>query len=119
MAGLCCCTTPRSSKAKRAAAKTHAPLLTPPPPVRLPGPLTMNPVDSPYASISGHSSNPASSTLPPVPPAIVQIDPVELGQLVVEDSDSDDELESRPQSKGTSTLQLVRTHIRRHLSQDS
>ena len=47
------------------------------------------------------------------------VGPVDLGQLVVEGSDSDDGLEPAAPSKSTSTLQLVKTHIRRHLSQDS
>jgi len=119
MAVFCCCTTPRSSKARHATAKENPKLPTPPPPARLPGPLTLNPVVPVFVGISPNSPNSPSSTLPSVPATIVPIDPVELGQLVVEDSDSDDELESRPQNKSTSTLQLVRTHIRRHLSQDS
>ncbi|KAK0626347.1 hypothetical protein B0T14DRAFT_100937 [Immersiella caudata] len=116
MAVFCCCTTPRSSKSRHAAAKEHPKLPVPPPPVRLPGPLTLNPVVPTFADLSPNSP---ASTLPSVPATIVPIDPVELGQLVVEDSDSDDELESRTHNKSTSTLQLVRTHLRRHLSQDS
>ncbi|KAK0651637.1 hypothetical protein B0T16DRAFT_443065 [Cercophora newfieldiana] len=120
MAVFCCCTTPRSSlKARYAATKEHAKLPTPPPPVRLPGPLTLNPVVPAFVSLSPNSPNSPASTLPSVPATIVALDPVELGQLVVEDSDSDDDLELRPQNKSTSTLQLVRTHIHRHLSQDS
>ncbi|KAK5660645.1 hypothetical protein OQA88_12008 [Cercophora sp. LCS_1] len=69
--------------------------------------------------IDPNSPTSPTSTQLSVPTAIVPIDPVELGQLLVDDSDSDDELELRPHNKSTSTLQLVRVHIRRHLSQDS
>ncbi|KAK4453025.1 hypothetical protein QBC34DRAFT_396077 [Podospora aff. communis PSN243] len=116
MAVFCCCTTPRSSKARNAAIKEQTELPVPPPLVRLPGPLTLNPVVPTFAD---PSPNLQASTLPSAPATIVPIDPVELGQLVVEDSDSDDELDSRTHTKSTSTLQLVRTHLRRHLSQDS
>ncbi|KAK0706697.1 hypothetical protein B0T26DRAFT_680346 [Lasiosphaeria miniovina] len=51
--------------------------------------------------------------------AMIPIEPVELGQLVVEDSDSDEEPNPAASVKNSSALQLVRTRIRRHLSQDS
>ncbi len=117
MAVFCCCTVPRPSKTRSLASREQQPVLpTPPPPVRLPGPLSLNPV-TPVSD--GSSSKSPSSPQPSIPTAIIPIEPVELGLLVVEDSDSDEDLEPGTHSKSTSTLQLVRTHIRQHLSQDS
>ncbi|KAK0634946.1 hypothetical protein B0T17DRAFT_502542 [Bombardia bombarda] len=116
MAVLCCCTTPRSSKTRPSPSKEQPKLPTPPPPARLPGPLTLNPVQPPSADTSPKSMSTLQTA---IPSAILPVEPVELGELVVEDSDSDEEPEPSTQSKSASTLQLVRTHIRRHLSQDS
>ncbi|KAK3683978.1 hypothetical protein B0T22DRAFT_267493 [Podospora appendiculata] len=116
MTVFCCCTAPRSSKTRSSAPKHHPALPTPPPPVRLPGPLTLNPV----VPVSGGTSpRSISSLLTSVHTALGQVEPVELGELVVEDSDSEEELEPGAQNKSNSTLQLVKTRIRRHLSQDS
>ncbi|KAK3387564.1 hypothetical protein B0H63DRAFT_159952 [Podospora didyma] len=113
MAVFCCCTAPRSSKAWSSLHKAHPVLPTPPPPVRLPGPLTLNPV-SPNTSPESLSSLRVS-----VPASIAPIEPVELGMLVVDDSESEEEVDPSVPGKNSSTLQLVRTRIRRHLSQDS
>lgn len=56
---------------------------------------------------------------PTLPTSLVPVEPVELGQLVVDDSDSEGEGEATSQSKNASTLQLVKTRIRRHLSQEA
>ncbi|KAK3371533.1 hypothetical protein B0T24DRAFT_323648 [Lasiosphaeria ovina] len=116
MAVFCCCSAPRSSRASTSAPKHHPVLPVPPPPARLPGPLTMNPVTpaSPDTSPDSLSSLRAS-----VPMAMIPVEPVELGQLVVEDSDSDEEPNPAAPVRNSSALQLVRTRIRRHLSQDS
>ncbi|KAK2071883.1 hypothetical protein P8C59_006271 [Phyllachora maydis] len=54
----------------------------------------------------------------PVPTDPVQ--QVQLGQLVVtDDFDSDDEVEPVVPNKSNSTLQLVKTRIRRHISQET
>ena len=128
MALFCCCNSSRLSKlcnptpTEQDQIREQSPLPTPPTAARRPGPLTMNPVVPMPAStgISPDSTvNNPSSSQPSLPGAIVPVDPAELSQLLVEDSDSDDELESRPQPKSGNTLKLVRTHIRRHLSQDS
>ncbi|KAK3344362.1 hypothetical protein B0T25DRAFT_585152 [Lasiosphaeria hispida] len=116
MAVFCCCTAPRSAKNRSSTASSHAVFPMPPPPARLPGPLNLNPV---IPVSAGTSPKSCSSPRTSVPTAIVPLEPVELGELVIEDSDSEEELESGVHSKSTSTLQLVRTHIRRHLSQDS
>ncbi|KAK0741853.1 hypothetical protein B0T21DRAFT_408706 [Apiosordaria backusii] len=118
MAVFCCCTSARSSKARSTTPRSPEPVLpSPPPPARLPGPLTLNPVNPLSTETSPRS---LSSLQPSVPASISPIGPIELGQLVVEDSDSEDEPDHpAPHNRSTSTLQLVRTRIRRHLSQDS
>ena len=128
MALFCCCNSSRLSKlchptpTEQDQDREQSSLPTPPTAARRPAPLTMNPVVPMPASagISPDSTvNNPSSSQPSVPGVIVPVDPAELSQLLVEDSDSDDELESRPHHKSGNTLKLVRTHIRRHLSQDS
>ncbi|KAK4655857.1 hypothetical protein QC762_306110 [Podospora pseudocomata] len=118
MAVFCCCTSARSSKTRTIAPRSPEPVLPSPPPLaRLPGPLTLNPVNPLSTETSPRS---LSSLQPSVPATISPIEPIELGQLVVEDSDSEDEPDHpAPHNKSTSTLHLVRTRIRRHLSQDS
>lgn len=116
MAVFCCCTS-RPSKARASVQKDHQAVLpSPPPPARLPGPLNLNPVIQVSAGTSPRS---LSSLQPSMPAAIAPLEPVELGELVIEDSDSEDDLDPYTQNKSTSTLQLVKTKIRRHLSQDS
>ncbi|KAK0662548.1 hypothetical protein QBC41DRAFT_28435 [Cercophora samala] len=118
MVVFCCCTSARSSKTRSMTPRSPEPVLpSPPPPARLPGPLTLNPVNPLSTETSPRS---LSSLQTSVPANISPIEPIELGQLVVEDSDSEDEPDHpAPHNKSTSTLQLVRTRIRRHLSQDS
>lgn len=55
-----------------------------------------------------------------MPVSLVPIDPVDVGELVIEDSDSDESPDSGTHNRSaSSTLHLVRTHLRRHISQDS
>ncbi|KAK4458511.1 hypothetical protein QBC42DRAFT_314305 [Cladorrhinum samala] len=117
MAVFCCCTS-RPSKARASAQKDHhqAVLPSPPPPARLPGPLSLNPATQVSAGTSPRS---LSSLQPSMPAAMAPLEPVELGELVIEDSDSEEDPDPYTQNKSTSTLQLVKTKIRRHLSQDS
>ncbi|KAK3986632.1 hypothetical protein QBC44DRAFT_344511 [Cladorrhinum sp. PSN332] len=116
MAVFCCCAS-RTSKARASAQRdNHHVLPSPPPPARLPGPLTLNPVAPMSARTSPRS---LSSLQPSMPAAIAPLEPVEFGELVVEDSDSEEDPEPYTHNKSTSTLQLVKTRIRRHLSQDS
>ncbi|KAK4166234.1 hypothetical protein QBC43DRAFT_350499 [Cladorrhinum sp. PSN259] len=116
MAVFCCCTS-RPSKAMVSAQRDHHHVLPlPPPPARLPGPLDLNPVAPVSAEASPRS---LSSLQPSMPAAMGPLEQVELGELVIEDSDSEEEPEPYTHNKSTSTLQLVKTRIRRHLSQDS
>ncbi|KAK3314681.1 hypothetical protein B0H66DRAFT_318357 [Apodospora peruviana] len=118
MTRLCCCTSPRSPKPSSLQPKAKQPAIPkPPPPVRLPGPLTLNPVVAPLSPQTSPTSMSSLHTAAPIGTAPVE--PVTLGLLVVEDSDSDGELDPNSQTKSTSTLQLVKTRIRRHLSQES
>ncbi|KAK4189848.1 hypothetical protein QBC35DRAFT_379450 [Podospora australis] len=116
MTVFCCCTSSRSSKTRPSAPKKSETVLpSPPPPARLSGPLSLNPVIPVSAETSPRS---LSSLQPSVPANISPMEAIELGQLVVEDSDTEDEPDPAPHNKSSSTLQLVRTRIRRHLSQD-
>ncbi|KAK1836107.1 hypothetical protein QBC39DRAFT_108410 [Podospora conica] len=55
-----------------------------------------------------------------MPVSLVPIDHVDVGELVIEDSDNDEPPDSGTHARSaSSTLQLVRTHLRRHISQDS
>ncbi|KAK4179441.1 hypothetical protein QBC36DRAFT_74216 [Triangularia setosa] len=118
MVAFCCCTSARSSKARSTTLRSPEHVLpSPPPPARLPGPLTLNPVNPRSTETSPRS---LSSLQPSVPANISPIEAIELGQLVVDDSDSEDEPDHpASHNKSTNTLQLVRTRIRRHLSQES
>ena len=119
MSVFCCCTGNRSAKTPSWAFRDQDLSSTLPPLTRPPGPLSMNPIMPTLVGFASISPTSHSSAHPSITAGIGPIDPVELGQLVIEDSDTDDEIESRPHNKSTSTLQLVRTHIKRHLSQDS
>ncbi|KAK3955879.1 hypothetical protein QBC32DRAFT_375660 [Pseudoneurospora amorphoporcata] len=134
MTVFCCCGVPRPPKTatpstlspKNQTAKPSGALPAVPPHARLPvaGPLTSNPVIAIPLSVDAHrdsSSNSKSGTSLQLATSsvIVPIGPADLSDLVVEDSD--DDLQGRPTepSKSTSTLQVVKENIRRHLSQDS
>lgn len=132
MTVFCCCGVPRPPKTatpstlspKSQTAKPSGALPAVPPPVRLPvaGPLTSNPVIAIPLSVGAHrdsSSKSGTSLQLATSPAIIPIGPADLNDLVVEDSDDDVPGRSTEPTKSTSTLQLVRENIRRHLSQDS
>ncbi|KAK1761193.1 hypothetical protein QBC47DRAFT_397166 [Echria macrotheca] len=116
---ICCCRIPRFPKPRSLLAK-DAIRSASTPRDRPPGPLTLNPVtpaSTEFASVRYPSPSSVNSS---IPTGIAPMDAVELGQLVVEDSDTDDDIENRtPRSKSPGTLQLVRARVRRHLSQDS
>ena len=117
MAVFCCCSASRFLKNRFSSTKDHNAFPTPPP-VRLPGPLTLNPV-IPIVSASDEAPSKSDSSLQlATPDAIFPVEPVELSELVVEDSDTDPELDPNAPCKNTSTLKLVKTHIKRHISQD-
>ncbi|KAK3941707.1 hypothetical protein QBC46DRAFT_429516 [Diplogelasinospora grovesii] len=113
MAMLCCCKSPRFSKASKVSRRSssyHPVLPTPPPPVRLSGSLSLDPqLALSAASMSQSSLQVAEATV------LVPTEPVELGLLVVEDSESDGET-SADERGASSALQLVRSQLRRHIS---
>lgn len=133
MTVFCCCGVPRPPKTTTPSTlspKTQTPKPTadafpaPPPPARLPvaGPLTSNPVIAIPLSVDAlrdSSSKSGASLQLATPSVIIPIGPADLSDLVVEDSDDDLPGRSTEPSKSTSTLQLVKENIRRHLSQDS
>jgi len=53
------------------------------------------------------------------PTTVIPVEPSELAELVVEDSDTDDERQPNARRKSTGPLELVKTRICRHLSQGS
>lgn len=110
---LCCCGHLRSSKRKP---KHHdePPLPTLPPPARLPQPMHHLMALSPGSTVA------RSSLTNPLPGAAADAS-VQLAELIVEDSDDDHDgdLAQDGKNKNTSTLQAVKSRIRRHLSQDS
>lgn len=113
MAILCCCGKLRSRK--RPQNEDDAGLPVPPPPAKLPAPV-LHP-----SAISPGSTLARSSLTNPLPGAATDAS-VHLGELVVEESD-DDNVDEDPahdsRNRSTSTLQAVKSRIRRHLSQDS
>lgn len=118
MAIFCCCSYLRSQK------KTPQPTLQDdnqrglpvrPPPARLPPPEPLSAPTSPQSTVD------RSSLTNPLPGAAADSS-VQLGELVVEDSDDghgEDGLANDSKNRSTSTLQAVKAAIRRHLSQDS
>ena len=132
MTVFCCCGVPRPPKTatpSTSSPKNQTPnpsgvLPAVPPPARLPvaGPLTSNPVIAIPLSVHAHrdsSSKSGASLQLATSSVIVPIGPADLSDLVVEDSDDELPGRSTEPSKSTSTLQLVKENIRRHLSQDS
>ncbi|KAH7635837.1 hypothetical protein B0T09DRAFT_329810 [Sordaria sp. MPI-SDFR-AT-0083] len=132
MTVFCCCGVPRPPKTatlSTSSPKNQTPnpsgvLPAVPPPARLPvaGPLTSNPVIAIPLSVDAHrdsSSKSGASLQLATSSVIVPIGPADLSDLVVEDSDDELPGRSTEPSKSTSTLQLVKENIRRHLSQDS
>lgn len=113
MAILCCCGKLRSRK--RPQNEDDAGLPVPPPPAQLPAPV-LHP-----SAISPGSTLARSSLTNPLPGAATDAS-VHLGELVVEESDEDNVDEDPAhdsRNRSTSTLQAVKSRIRRHLSQDS
>lgn len=113
MAILCCCGQLRSRK--RPQDEEDAGLPIPPPPAKLPAAVLHPSAISPGSTIA------RSSLTNPLPGAATDAI-VHLGELVVEDSD-DDDIDEDPghdsRNRSTSTLQAVKSRIRRHLSEDS
>lgn len=113
MAILCCCGQLRSRK--RPQDEEHAGLPIPPPPAKLPAAVFHPSAISPGSTIA------RSSLTNPLPGAATDAI-VHLGELVVEESD-DDDIDEDPghdsRNRSTSTLQAVKSRIRRHLSEDS
>ncbi|POS71145.1 hypothetical protein DHEL01_v210459 [Diaporthe helianthi] len=113
MAILCCCGQLRSRKRPRNDEDVGLPL--PPPPAKLPA-AVLHP-----SAISPGSTLARSSLTNPLPGAATDA-LVHLGELVVEESDEDDVDEDPAhdsRNRSTSTLQAVKSCIRRHLSEDS
>jgi hypothetical protein len=110
---LCCCGQLRSQKRPRD--EGGAGLPAPPPPVKLPA-AVLHP-----SAISPGSTLARSSLTNPLPGAATDA-LVHLAELVIDESD-DDELDEDPahdsRNRSTSTLQAVKSCIRRHLSEDS
>lgn len=118
MAIFCCCSQLRTKK------RTPQPTLqndnliglpTRPPPAKLP------PSDPNPAPLSPQSTVDRSSLTNPLLGAAADSS-IQLGELVVEDSDDDhgdDGMTHDSKNRSTSTLQAVKAAIRRHLSQDS
>lgn len=113
MAILCCCGQLRSRKRPRD--EEDAGLPVPPPPAKLPAAVLHPSAISPGSTIA------RSSLTNPLPGAATDA-LVHLGELVVEESD-DDDVDEDPahdsRNRSTSTLQAVKSRIRRHLSEDS
>lgn len=111
---LCCC---RQLRSKKKPQHEEHNLPTPPPPARLPPPVPDPLVMSPGSTVA------RSSLTNPLPGAAADAS-VQLGELLVEDSDDengghDNDPAQDSKNRSTSTLQAVRSRIRRHLSQDS
>lgn len=116
MAILCCCSQLRTKKRTPQPTSQNDHLIglpTCPPPAKLP------PSDPNPAPLSPQSTVDRSSLTNP----LLGVDSsIQLGELVVEDSDDDhgdDGMTHDSKSRSTSTLQAVKAAIRRHLSQDS
>lgn len=113
MAMLCCCGQLRSRKRPRG--DEDAGLPVPPPPAKLPAAVLQPSAISPRSTLA------RSSLTNPLPGAATDA-LVHLAELVVEESDEDDVDEDPAQdsrNRSTSTLQAVKSCIRRHLSEDS
>lgn len=118
MAIFCCCSHLRIKKNSTRPALQHVnQLVLPsrPPPARLPPP------DPHPAPLSPQSTVDRSSLTNSLPGAAAESS-IQLGELVVEDSDEDhgdDGAAHDSKNRSTSTIQAVKAAIRRHLSQDS
>lgn len=122
MAFFCCC---RQISTRRLSRTEDEPLSgleaeggslpTRPPPARLPS------ADSGLVALSPQSSPSRSSLTNPLPDAAAEAS-VHPGELILDDSDDAAALENLvigSRNRSTSTLEAVKAHIRRHLSQDS
>lgn len=113
----CCCHLRIKKKSPRSTLQddNQLDLPTRPSPVRLPPP------DPLPASLSPQSTVDRSSLTNSLPGAAAA-STIQLGELVVEDSDEDhgdDGMAHDSKNRSTSTFQAVKAAIRRHLSQDS
>lgn len=118
MALLCCCShlRPRNEpQTEEDPSQDPQGLPIRPPPARLPPPVS-NGLD-----LSPQSTAARSSLTNPLPGAAAAAS-VQLGELVVEDSEDEYDASEPPndsRNRSTSTLEAVRAKFRRHLSQDS
>ncbi|KAL2260870.1 hypothetical protein VTK26DRAFT_5018 [Humicola hyalothermophila] len=120
MALVCFCTPARWVKARSRTAKDQRAPASPPPLARPPGPLTLNPVTLPVSTAAPHESPlPPRSPTSPTSIAAAPVEPAELDDLVVDDSDTEDDCESSFRKQGPGPLERVRSRLRRRLSQDS
>ena len=120
---IICCPFPRRLRVKFAVIedKQHATPARPcPQPAR--GPLIYtqgSPAVSEAAQPSERVQERPSLQEVVAPTTIIPVEPSDLAELVVEDSDTDDERQPNARRRSTGTLVLVKTRICRHLSQGS
>jgi len=122
MSLLCCCKRqarsppPATSSRQSTAPPSTATLPTPPPPVRLPSPPA--PILSSHVPVRRAPTESNLSLALDAPVPAVPVRPDDLEDLVIDDSDSDNEPARHARPKSLS-LDFVKTRIRRHLSSDS
>lgn len=118
MAVLCCCCNllPKKRALQPTSQDNNQPNLPArPPAARLPPSEPRPPPPSPQSTVA------RSSLTNPLPGTVTDLS-IQLGELIVDDSDDDhgyDGVADDNRNKSASTLQLVKAAIRRHLSQDS
>lgn len=118
MAILCCCSHLRTKESNLRSTLQNG--SQPGLPIR-PASARLSPPDPHHAPSSPQSTIDRSSLTNPLAGAVAD-SLIQLGELVVEESDDehgDDGLAQDVKNRSTSTLQAVKAAIRRHLSQDS
>lgn len=120
MAVFCCCGRRPQNKDKKSTSAHDEPVIPSPPPpailstVSSPSQL---PVSEPTSIVHLNQSKCSLPLATPIPGA--PLEPAEISELVIDDSDSGPDSPQPRRSRASSTLHFVKNHLRKHISQDS
>ncbi|TLD25253.1 hypothetical protein PspLS_05980 [Pyricularia sp. CBS 133598] len=120
MAVFCCCGRRPPNKDKKSTSAHDGPVIpSPPPPATLPTITSLSQFPAAESSPVIHL-NQSKFSLPlatPIPGA--PLEPAEISELVIDDSDSGPDSPQPRRSRASNTLHFVKSHLRKHISQDS
>ncbi|KAI6381457.1 hypothetical protein MCOR25_001153 [Pyricularia grisea] len=120
MAVFCCCGRRPPNKDKKSTSPHDGPVIPSPPPPAILSTISspsQPPVAEPNSVIHLNQSKCSLPLATPIPGA--PLEPAEINELVIDDSDSGPDSPQPRRSRASSTLHFVKSHLRKHMSQDS